>query len=109
VRQQVAGRDEPVVLDRQPDDRPGDLRRDLHHLGAHLAVAGPRVDHVVPVPPGEDADGQQDDGGGDEDLRQCLHGRHTGIRKVPISGIPSFFADIINMLSFRRIGIGSSQ
>ena len=84
LEQQVALLDELVVDDRQLDDRAGDARRDLDHLGHHLAVPGPGVGHVVPVAPEDRGEQDHGDRGGHEGLGWDALACHDGITNVPI-------------------------
>ncbi|MGY4360529.1 hypothetical protein ACVW0J_007022 [Bradyrhizobium sp. i1.7.7] len=45
--QHIAAMDFLVVLDQHLRDEPGDVRRDLHHIGADATVAGPGLLHVI--------------------------------------------------------------
>ena len=64
LEQQVAGLDELVDQKKPLTYRPGPGRNADGRVGAYLAVAGPGVDDIVPVFPGDQQHGHQDHGGG---------------------------------------------
>ena len=47
LEQHIAAMDFLVVLDQHVRDEAGDVRRDLHHVGAHTAVTGPGLLHII--------------------------------------------------------------
>ena len=61
LEEQLAGAHELVVADRQRDDRPRHARRDLDHVGLHLAVPRPGVLEVHTPPADADCNRRKDD------------------------------------------------
>ena len=65
-KEQVIGLHELVIFHGQSDDRTGHARRDLDDVGAHLPVAGPGINDIVPVLEQHRDDGDQDNGPGEQ-------------------------------------------
>ncbi len=65
-----------IVGDRDTGHQAGDVGRDLHHVGAHPAIAGPGLDLIVqPHPAGAD-DGDKHGGGGHQEAKSGGDGFH---------------------------------